>query len=500
MSVLENRHPVRERSRTLLILALLASILALPALPAGASDAVAPDVADTLRRLEPAERINARIELEPGSAFPADRLDELEVAAGLWNSGRYDESLLALEALGVAGRQVAVGFSWREPLATGTTRLDAVQIGPRLNVSNPFLDFHPGNGNLFVVMESQDATNYQWTLNLSTDNGATWAETWAWDFTTPIRDIGMAVLEDYVYVATTSDFAPAQSRMRRFSTVDGSYDLTYQWHTVVIGGADVQEVEVVSNGADPAYNNRLYHLAILADNTMVFHATDEDGGVGTIPWTEHATGVTDALTSLDACWNERFGSRYLFATYVGTDNGIYNWSTTGASPVGTRIDVNGDSWIGGPVRIAVYDGMVMIVYVYSPVMGDYGIRYFLSHDDGATWSWGHAAVAEADDQGVPDVTGRDGYGFTVVWGQEAGAFDPVWMRHRAYQYPAWNSAEAFNDIDINSAVPLRVERLPTGGYAALTATTLGMFFERLPMLFKQGFEFGDTHPWDATVP
>ena len=116
MSVLENRHPVRERSRTLLNLALLASILALPALPAGASDAVAPDVADTLRRLEPAERDNARIELEPGSAFPADRLDELEIAAGLWNSGRYDESLQRLEALGVAGRHVAVGFSWREPL------------------------------------------------------------------------------------------------------------------------------------------------------------------------------------------------------------------------------------------------------------------------------------------------------------------------------------------------------------------------------------------------
>ncbi len=367
MSVLENRHPVLERSRSLLNLTLLTSLLSLLALPAGASDAVAPNVTETLSRLEPAERNNARIEFEPGSAFPTDRLDELEGAAALWNSGRYAESLTKLDALGVAGRQVAVGISWRDPLAADTTRLGAVQIGPRLTVSNPFLDFHPGSGNIFVVMESQNTTNYQWTVNLSTDNGATWAETWAWDFTEPLRDIGMAVLGDWVYVATSSDFAPAQSRMRRFSTVDGSYDLTYQWHTVVIGGADVQEVEVISNGADPSYNNRLYHLAILADNTMVFHATDEDGGVGTIPWTLHTTGVTNAITSLDACWNERFESRYLFATYVGTDNGIYNWSTNGASPVGSRIDVNGDTWIGGPVRIAVYDGMVMIVYVYSPV-------------------------------------------------------------------------------------------------------------------------------------
>ena len=500
MSVLKNRLPVREPSQTLLNLALLASILAFPALPVSASDAVAPDVADILRRLEPAERVNARIVFEPGSAFPSDQLDELDGAAALWNSGRYDEALLRLEAIGVAGRHVAVGFSWREPLTSSNTRLDAVRIGTRTIVSNPYLDFHPGNGNIFVVMEFQDATNYGWTLNLSTDNGATWTETWAWEYTTPIRDIGMAVLQDFVYVATSSDFASAQSRMRRFSTVDGSYDLTYQWHTVVIGGADVQEVEVVTNGADPAYNNRLYHLAVLADNTMVFHATDEDGGVGNMPWTQHTTGVTNAVSSLDACWNERFESRYLFATYVGTDNGIYNWSTTGASPAGSRIDINGDFWIGGPVRIAVYDGVVMIVYVYSPVAGDFGIRYFISHDDGATWSWGHAALAQADDLTVPDVTGRDGYGFTVVWGQEAGAVDPVWARHRSYQYPNWNRAEAFNDIDIMSAVPLRVERLPTGGYAAVTPTTFGLFFERLPMLFKEGFEFGDTQPWDGTVP
>jgi hypothetical protein len=349
-------------------------------------------------------------------------------------------------------------------------------------------------------MEFQDATNYGWTLNLSTDNGATWSETWAWEYTTQIRDIGMAVIQDFVYVATSSDFASAQSRMRRFSTVDGSFDVTYQWHTVVIGGADVQEVEVVTNGADPAYNNRLYHLAILADGTMVVHASDQDGGVGSLPWTLLSTGVTNADRSLDACWNERFESRYLFATYVGADNGIYAWSTNGSTPVGTRVDVNGDDWISGPVRIAAYDGMVMIVYVYSPVAGDSGIRYFISQNDGATWGWGHAALAESDDHLIPDVTGRDGFGFTVVWGQEAGAFDPVWMRHRSYQYPAWNAAESFNDIDIMSAEPLRVERLPTGGYAAVTPTTLGLFFEKLPLLFKQGFEFGDTHPWDVSAP
>ena len=82
---------------------------------------------------------------------------------------------------------------------------DPVQVSARGNILQAHLDFHAGTGNLFAVLLNYESGYWNWLVNISTDNGATWTETYEWQSTMAIADISAVVAGDYLYVANSFD-------------------------------------------------------------------------------------------------------------------------------------------------------------------------------------------------------------------------------------------------------------------------------------------------------
>ena len=63
------------------------------------------------------------------------------------------------------------------------------------------LDFDAGTGNLFCVVRWGGTTGTaSWTMNISTNGGATWAETYDWSSSVGVTDVSAVVVADFVNV------------------------------------------------------------------------------------------------------------------------------------------------------------------------------------------------------------------------------------------------------------------------------------------------------------
>ena len=87
----------------------------------------------------------------------------------------------------------------------------------------------------------------------------------------------------------------------------------------------------------------------------------------------------------------------------------------------------------------------------------------------------------------------------------------VWFRYRDhYSSCAWNAyVTQINEIDSATAYPNRIEWVPPlateswafgGIYIAFQPDDGTPYFTRVPLLFADGFESGDTSAWSVTGP
>jgi hypothetical protein len=182
----------------------------------------------TLAALESGARPNAVIQLE--RINPASPVSSLPVAAEIeswWNSGQHDRALLALEQLEAEGVRIVPAIGWREPvLSRQKLWYTDVRIGgTRTGAIDVILDFDRVNGTVFAAVSWADG----WTLNISTDGGASWSETF--EYGTAAK-IGMAVAGDYAWVAYSLPGASNELRMRRFDVATGAADDPYFFETI----------------------------------------------------------------------------------------------------------------------------------------------------------------------------------------------------------------------------------------------------------------------------
>jgi hypothetical protein len=426
-----------------------------------------------LDNLSLSDKENAIIQLEVPHDLPATLTKLVKEMEELWNVGNFNqaiEHLLSLEESDQI-RNIAVGISWKTPhMISGTKWGTDVQIESRLSVNKPCLDFHYDTGNLFAVLKRNDAT--AWTVNLSTDGGQTWQETYAWyaGAGQSAIDVDAVVVAGYVYVAYVATDFPTEARMRRQFANNGSSDATYGYHVGFDKNVNIREVALASN-AD-SFDNRIYYWAILADNSLVDNwdvATD-----GTT-WTEVATGIGNAGCCLDVNWNAGYTTYYLWASFIDT----YDTLHVVRSSAGTVEDI-----VLGLARtnshgtsVGAYDDRIMVVYEYS--VDD--IRYRISYNGGDNWTYG--TIATGRQYQNPDVTARKGGGFAVIYEQEAGEPDTCFYRRRDYDIINWTVQRPFNEFDVTTGSPMSLEWIPPSpgncqGYGAIWLGLSTAYFDR----------------------
>jgi hypothetical protein len=341
---------------------------------AGRAQTVPTPARAALEQMSPAERENSCVSVEFESS------DSEAVALGreverFWNGGQYDEALAEIDDLEARVGHVAIGNSWRKPVPTVETALWGrdVRIGNRDSLLELSLDAHPSSGNLFVTLRHGVPPHF--SVCMSTDTGATWAETFTWSGSPP-TSLDAAVLSNHLYVVYNSPGENAQLvRLRRFLFGNGKADTFRNGGSWVAActldaGDTMREVSLVSNQND----YRLYVVTLVSDGSVLVSVDDANA----VSWTRQPTGITSgAHCGLDAT-ADKWSDRTIFFSYCDTSDTVRVYDGDGqqlAEPAG----------MGTLTSISAYLDTVVCVYedkTTSPTM----VRCAGSLDGGDTWT------------------------------------------------------------------------------------------------------------------
>lgn len=403
---------------------------------------------EQLASLDAAQRANAEIEIElGGGADGADRVAAAKIA-NLWNRGDYDTALADLRMLEEAGTSAAAGIAWIEPLALGDLRMNDIRIGgSRTEAQTMNLDYDAASGNVFAVVRwGSTIGTSAWTVNISTEGGASWFESYSFTSSVGLTDVDCAVVDDYVYVAYVAGNAPEEARIRRCLTSTGAIDSSYGYHVVFDAGTDtVEEVALASNAND--LDNRIYYAMIQSDDVLRW--AYDVGSDGTTFVEDSPTGANPEF-GLDMTWdnNRSACAEFLYVSYAGNDGDIHVLGHAESSWTDWAVEEGTGSF--RTTAISAYENTIICAFEYPYSYGT-GIRYRISYDCGDTWTPGSLAVPDgAAVYGYfePDVDARDGHGTAIIYQAEAGEFDPMYYRTRAGFAPGtWSDPSIFSDHD-----------------------------------------------------
>ncbi len=267
----------------------------------------------------PAERKGGcRIEFETFEQLPAAATIALNEIASAWNNGQPDQALALCSKLPVDLMAIppAIGISWLdkgEPSPNTELPLwyTDIRIGTRDSIDQLAFDIHRASNHLFAVLKNQEGTGHYWHVNISTDLGQNWSETYSWYGSYPMT-ISATVVVNHCYVAYGY---LGDARIRRFAWSNGNSEnfgdgSSYVTVFSVSSPDSVREVVLTSN--QDSFNNRLYYLAITNLNALRCFWDDQDA----LSWSEVATGVFDASQGLDASYNYSYTNYFFFVSYL----------------------------------------------------------------------------------------------------------------------------------------------------------------------------------------
>lgn len=394
------------------------------------------------------------------------------------------------------GAGVVSGATWEYPTVGSAKRAyQDVRIGaPRTGAKSVDLDYHRGTGNIFAAVAWGDG----WSMNISTNGGATWEETY---FFGAESGIGMKVGGDFAWVAYASSATPTQLRIRRFSAATGLVDATYNYQLIDnVHPATIVDVAMTSNADDS--DTGIYIVCVTSDGAVKFYWDDL---IGTTFDSYHPS-ITDADGNLDLAYNP--GSQSGFFLFISYRVGVL-------VHVG-RLHIFGgwDHFLlslsdgnNGYTAISAYNDTVTTAFEFDTTYGN-AVRQFTNTDSG-TGTWTVESVFYPVTSGSPEAAGvdislRSPHGSTVAFQLEEGAFDGAYYRHlQGHGSGSWGSHIGINEVDSAAQTQATVEWLGAGcvssyGVVYLSGADWAPYFDLITprAFFCDGFESGSTSAWN----
>jgi len=446
-----------------------------------------------LERLTQQERLNSDIELVLEKNASQEALQMARRIESTWNSGNFKEALALFGSLGDLTNidEVAIGNSWRTPIPTEqtTTWGTDVRIGNRDEIFVTALDIHRASGNLFAILLYQEGTTYYWSVNLSTNGGATWTETYTWWATYALTTLSASVVTSHCYVGFARGSSQDQAFLYQFRVTDGqqeNFPSGPSYITVFTTTLPDYIKEVVLTSNQDSYDNRLYYSAIISDGELKFYyGASPDYEV----WYQIATNVTNADRGLDATWNEGYALYFLWFSYFNTDDQVQidglaaSWTNLTTYSAGTSTDYT---------AIGAYRDTVTSFFDYHG--SRLYCRYLVSYNGGTNWYWGivddTTVTAES-----PDVAARKGGGVGVV----QRFYAPSREGHYAWRpySGTWSAPETYTDHEPYYNKPC-IEQLGGGKFGVVyltwnTPQVRAAYFDRQSLLPDVSIELVPDH-------
>jgi len=465
---------------------------------AASSGLIRPEaLSQILSELSPDEQQLTRIGLESLESPDNTLQFVLDEASSLWNSGRIAAAVTMVKSLEDNGRRFALGLA--RPSGEAHEKVKGGTIGTREHYCCPYLGAHNGTGNILIAVKNTDSA-YHWSIYFSTDGGANFSETYTWSSNYPIVDIGAIVVGNYFYITYVTENLPGNAKLRRCPVSDGQVDTSFGpsgWITVFDDtDANIVDLELASN--QEGNNNRLYLFAIHTDGKLSYDFTDDEGGEGDTDWSRIDTGVSNAGSYLDVSYNDRSEAgtpgAYLFAVYRTTSNKVDLFQAINPYPSVASEEIG--SWSGDRPRISAYRDQVVIVWK-SSASPNVGVYYTVSEDGGDTWTYGFADTGNLGNAHVPVVSLSRGTGIVIAYQRESSGDDFAFMRQSDYGIHPLSYSSAVSNVGLSLGEDMFLKELPEGGIVLLSIHPDGvLYYDRIPMIFQNGFELGDNLDWD----
>ena len=359
----------------------------------------------TLERMELSERNNSLLEIEVESGNATTEI--FKNITALWNTGKYADALDLFKTIDNEKlKNVSVGINWKVPVQTNDQAdwETDVRIGNRDSIETVSLAFEKSTGNLFAVLLYQESGSYFWSVNLSTDGGTTWTETFTWFSSLKIMSADAVVVGSYCYVGYASATNNLTGRLRRFNTSDGTSasfpDGFPNLNVFTLAATDsVKQVVVNSNQND--FNNRLYYAAITNSDSIKIFWNDPT----TVIYNEYLNTITDGNRGLDLSWNN--GSTglnynyYLVISYLTSANAIKILGVASNDSI-QLLNTYGTGFGYEHSSISAHNDTITSVFEY----GNHN-RYLVSYNGGTNWFFGLVGDTLVTSE-APDIAAGDG--------------------------------------------------------------------------------------------
>ena len=426
----------------------------------------------SLETLTLEERKNAHIDIE--FMLPVSKNIEMFASEieNKWNSGHFDEALALLAELdemeGVEGNAL-IGISWRIPIPAPNSDWGSdVQVSARDSVFVLAMDHHNGNDNIFAMLGfTGDGQGSKYTANISTDGGATWAETYAlYGFSYVMNDLDACCVADHFYVAYTGGGPGSPSSMaflKRFKAADGQADTMPNGSSTynIFNTTEITDLEISSN--QDQTNNRLYFCCI------------ENGGVThfywniptTVTWTGIAMNITDALQGLDMNWNLNTSTYFLVISYINNANQVQIYGIKSGDIFDNLYTYGINSTYSYyTTSCGGHDDTLFCAFDYHDT---YHLVQYVIQYSGGTWYYGNVGSTTENNYN-PDATLRGAGGIHCVY-RGAGPFD-AYYRWRPYS-GGWSTSYKFNEHAATAYCRPEIEYVGSGAYGILYRTITG---------------------------
>lgn len=427
-------------------------------------------------RMDPAERGNTELTLEPSAHALPGASDECREISRLWNEGDFDAAIARLRGYYRFDDpcRVTVATSYRTPVdmpQDGGWGPD-VRIGAYDSIQDLMLD-RGANGYLYAGMPCQDSTRTRIAFCRSSDNGTSWQATSSvyWNSNDYLSAWSAACHGVYYQVSWVSMDVPHRVWSARKSMDTGGWvrfagDSLCVIAIAAASGDTIEELtECTTEDGSPG--GRIYLFGRDQDQRLFYSWTDSSCRA----WRPHSTGVTTCTKGLDCTYNEGYTDRYLWVSWARANAGgdtfklafgyRTNEDTLFHSTAFGNVYTRGYAF--DPTSITAWKDTITIAFT-TP--GPLATTRAVHHDSaGNSLVWSSVALGSDTTyvRELPEVSERGGGGISAAFRCYAPGNDRwIYARHAAEPGGTYTDPDTVNESAHRPSPTARIRIVPLG--------------------------------------